>query len=88
MSGDFSKWGGPEGIPSNDPEQRGQADNDGQRPAVNSEGFDPKYTGDGTAVWDAPRTVGNVPVDNSKLSNDFVKRPASRNKPFNPAQYG
>lgn len=45
MSDDFyGQWGGPEGIPSNDPEQRGDADNDGQNPAVNGEGFDPKYT--------------------------------------------
>jgi hypothetical protein len=43
-------WGS---VPSNDPEQRGDADGDGQRPAVNSEPFDRKYTSHGISPFKA-----------------------------------
>lgn len=54
-------------IPSNDPEERGDADGDGQRPGVNSEGFDSKYTEDGAAMW-KPVSIDNANAKGSGYS--------------------
>ena len=88
-------WGS---IASNDPGERGDsalpvgsgdfAPNPAPTGDVCNEPFDPKYTGDGTSAWDAPRIVGNVPVDGSKLTQSSAKRPPRATKPVNPALYG
>ena len=94
MSDQFRIFGdGPEGIPSNDPEQRGDADGDGFRPAVNRDPFSPKRfggrdpgygldLGDGfTSVDSLPvRTVDNLP--SSSMPNDSSKRPPRKSKGY------
>lgn len=60
-------WGAQDAT--NDPEQRGDADGDGQRPGVNREGFDPKYEAklapDGNQPTPRPANpdTGPVPLD-------------------------
>jgi len=86
-------WGS---IASNDPGERGDSalpvgsSDVGSNPAptgdICNEPFDPKYMGDGTSIWSSPGSVTNVPK--SPFPQSSAKRPASRNKPFNPAKYG